>query len=55
MKILKKFQNADLVYKYLHNLAVIKVVQVKIHIISSKTPPAITATGTTIFTTGTTR
>jgi hypothetical protein len=55
MKILKKFQIACLVSKYLLNLAATKVVQVKLYIISSQMPLATSAAGTTIFTTGTTR
>jgi hypothetical protein len=55
MKILKNFQILCLVYNYLLNLAVIKVVQVKLHIIASKKSTAVSAGGATIFTTGTTR
>ena len=55
MKILKKFQMACLVSNYLLNLALTKVVQVKLHIISSQISLAIPAIGTTIITTGTTR
>jgi len=55
MKILKKFQILCHIYNYLLNLALTKVVQLKLHIISSKTSMAISASGTTIFTTGTTR
>ena len=55
MKILKKFQILCLIYKYLLNLVLAKVVQLKLHIISSKKLMAISAIGTTIFTTGTTR
>jgi hypothetical protein len=55
MKILKKSQILSHIYNYLLNLALTKVVQVKLHIISSKTTMAISAGGATIFTTGTTR
>ena len=55
MPILKKFLIPRPVYNYLPNLAVTKVVQVKLYIIPSKISVAIPASGTTIFTTGTTR
>ncbi len=55
MKILKKFQILCHIYNYLLNLALAKVVQSKLYIISSKKAMVISAIGTTIFTAGTTR